>query len=468
MTKHTISLSVISASLALLLLLLVFCILSLPLGAAERSTSFVAAQAVTARPVSDFLESIGVNSSISRRGESLEKTMEICKYLGVRWVRSGYEGSIPIDDQITLFRTAGVKTSYGLLSGGADIPRLLEGARKLASAGALLAIEGNNEPNNWGVTYFGEKGGGKLSWLPVARLQADLYATVKADPLLKAFPVWSISENGAQTDNVGLQFLTIPEGAGTLLPAGTRFADYANCHNYIEHPSFAGLHDNQTWLAASPGRDCPVDGLFGNYGTTWAGKFSGYSETDLANLPRVTTETGLVIKGDITEEKHARLLMNLYLAQFARGWKHTALYLLRDRSDESGNQQFGFYKPDYTPRKAALYMHNLTTILADQPNGKSGNKSGVRRAASATLSYVIDPMPVTGHDLLLQKSDGTFCLVIWGERVSGSDTVKVTFAIQPKQVVLFDPTKGTSSDRVFRNVSEISLALSDYPMIIQL
>ena len=56
----------------------------------------------------------------------------------------------------------------------------------------------------------------------------------------------------------------------------------------------------------------------------------------------------------------------MYLDQFKRGWSHTSVYLLRDRTDEGGNQSFGFFKPDYTPRKAAVYLHNLTTILADQ------------------------------------------------------------------------------------------------------
>ena len=32
------------------------------------------------------------------------------------------------------------------------------------------------------------------------------------------------------------------------------------------------------------------------------------------------------------------------------------MYLLRDRTDEACNQSFGFFKPDYTPRKAALYL----------------------------------------------------------------------------------------------------------------
>jgi hypothetical protein len=82
--------------------------------------------------------------------------------------------------------------------------------------------------------------------------------------VLKKYPVWSISENGAELDNVGLQFLTIPEGAGTSLPAGTRFADYANEHNYIYHPSSTGLADNKTWNAADPTSACRVDGLYGN------------------------------------------------------------------------------------------------------------------------------------------------------------------------------------------------------------
>ena len=107
----------------------------------------------------------------------------------------------------------------------------------------------------------------------MARLQRDLYRGVKSDPVLRDYPVWNITESGAQTDNVGLQFLTIPDGADTLMPAGTTYADSANCHNYITHPSWPGLHDNQTWLSASPGPDCPVDGLYGNYGRTWRNHF---------------------------------------------------------------------------------------------------------------------------------------------------------------------------------------------------
>lgn len=414
---------------------------------------------VTAISANEFLNSLGVNSAIDSRGENIDKTIECIKYLGVRWIRSGYEDETTMDNYRRLRNEAGARFSYGLLSGGNDIERLIDRAKKIATFDALLAIEGNNEPNNWGVKYQGEEGGREKSWLPVAKLQRDLYQAVKNDPVLKKYPVWSISENGAQTDNVGLQFLTIPEGAGTLMPAGTKFADYANCHNYITHPSWSGLHNNQTWLSSAPGKSCPVDGLHGNYGVTWGKKFQGYSEEEQINLPKVATETGTVIANTITEEIQARLYMSLYLAQFKRGWKHTAIYLLRDRSDEAGNQTFGFYGKDYAPRQAAHYLHNLTTILADKKTIKTPSK----------LAYTIPDRSETVHDLLLQTSDGTFKLVVWGERYEGGeDKVQVKLGKKIKTIKIYDPTKGTTEIEVLNNSDSVSLTLSNHPYIIEI
>ncbi|MGH7442547.1 MAG: glycosyl hydrolase, partial [bacterium] len=351
----------------------------------------------TALPVAAFLNSIGVVSTFPDRGQPLPKTIEMVKYGGFRWVRGGIEGLTEkgptrLQTYLDLHRQTGVRFSWGLVSGGSDVKKLLDTARPLAKADALLAFEGNNEPNNWGVTYQGKKGGGRApSWLAVAKLQRDLYQAVQADPLLKKYPVWSISEGGAEVDNVGLQFLTVPKGAGCLLPKGTTYADYANVHNYIYHPGSPGLKDNKTWNAADPTSLCKVDGLYGNYGVTWAKHFRGYSETELLTLPRVTTETGCTIAGPITEEIQALNLLSMYLDQFKRGWSHTAVYLLRDRTDEGGNQTFGFFKPDYTPRKAAVYLHHLTTILADKGS----------LAKAGQLAYCIPEQPATVHDLLL-------------------------------------------------------------------
>jgi len=409
--------------------------------------------------VNDFLNSLGACSAISRRGENLASTTDAAKYLGLRWFRVGYESNIPVADLIELHRQTGARFSYGLMSGGTDIARLLAGARELASAGALLALEGNNEPNNWGVTYQGEAGGRDKSWLAVAKLQRDLYAAVKSDRVLSQYPVWSISEGGAESDNVGLQFLAIPAGAGCLMPDGTRYADSANCHNYMTHPGWPGLHDNQTWVAADPTSACRVDGLYGNFGRTWRRHYSGYSESDLVTLPRVTTETGVTLEGPITEQVQASLYLSVYLAQFKRGWSYTCIYLLRDRTDEGGNQTFGFYRPDYSPRPAATCLHNLTTILTD---GGSTTPGG-------TLNYSIANQPATVHDLLLQKSDGTFELVVWGERFTGgSDDVTISLGASHAEVRVYDPMTGVTPLRTLAHASSIPLTLSDHPVIVEI
>lgn len=416
------------------------------------------AAGTTAVRAVDFLNSIGANSAISRRGESLQKTIECARYLGLRWFRAGNEGDVPLQDYLELHRQAGVRFSWGLLSGGTDIAKLTATAKPLAAAGALLAVEGPNEPNNWGVTYGGQAGGRNLSWVPVAKLQSDLYRAVKSDPALRRYPVWSLTENGAETDNVGLQFLTIPPGAGAVMPDGTRYADYANVHNYVYHPNSPGVEDNKTWNASDPTPACKVDGLYGEYGLTWGHHYAGYSGAALTRLPRVTTETGATIDGPVTEDIHALNLLSLYLDQFKRGWSYTAVYLLRDRVDEAGNQKFGFYRPDYTPRKAAVYLHNLTAILADRGS----------LAKPGKLGYSIPEEPATVHDLLLQKSNGAFALVVWDEQVKGISRVTVPLGGTYASATVYDPTIGTAPIQTYHRINSLDLTVSDHPLVIMI
>jgi len=427
------------------------------------TTAPAAATDVLAQPTATFLDSIGVVSTFEDRGQPYDKTLEMLRYGGFRWLRGGIEGLnesglLTLDSFLRLHKDAGVKISWGLVSGNGDVDLLLATGRILAEADALLAFEGNNEPNNWPVTYKGREGGGRYSWLPVAELHADLYKQIKSDPVLKKYPVWSISEPGAQTDNVGLQFLEIPQDAGTLMPDGTRFADYANVHNYIYHPNVPHPADNKTWDAADPTSSSLVDGLYGNFGLTWANRYQGYSEDALLDLPRVTTETGVAIGGEVDERLQGVNLVNVYLSQFARGYSYTSVYILRDRTDEQGNQTFGFFRPDFTPRLAAHYLHNLTRILADAG----------RREAPDRLDYEISPKPETVHDLLLQNSDGAFQLIVWGEALVGESTVKVNLGEKVKQVELYDATKGIKPLATFQDTSEIELSVSDHPLVLKL
>lgn len=421
----------------------------------------------TAYPANDFLESIGVNSSIDNRGEDLEHTIECMKYLGARWIRSGYAEDPTRFDRLI---DAGIKFSVAInaddqYDDDEKIYLPIETAKYLKAKNALIAMEGANEPNNWDIYYNGEVGGGSHSWVPLAEMHRDFYEAVKSTPELADVDVWSISEAGAETDNVGMQFLTIPSGAGTLLPVGTTYADVLNIHNYFSHASFPAPQNNQTWVASDPSSSCKVDGLYNNHGVTWAQKFRGYSNEECMKVRKVTTETGITLsnpddwdEGPISQEVQGLMYMSCYLAQFARGWEYTSMYILRDRSDEAGNQTFGFYTTDYQPRLSAHYLHNLTTVLADDQSIKNPGK----------VDFSIADQPETVHTLLLQKNDGTFELVVWGERYAGgTDNITVSLGKKYKSVKVYDPTEGTEAVQTLKNVSEIPLAMTNHPYILE-
>ena len=396
-----------------------------------------------------FLSSLGVNIHVDQ-GVSGASYIAPLRYLGVRNIRDGGRNSSQI---LLINRQTGVRLD---LVGEGDLEATIKTGKALAASGALMAFEGPNEPNNFLITYNGQSGGGAGSWAPVAQFQEDLYRAVKSDPDLQKYPVFAVSEGGAETDNVGLQFLTIPTGAGATFPDGTRYADYANPHNYVTSTRKMYI-DNQAWNAANPTLAGPWDGLVGEYGITWRHHYQGYATELLLTLPRVTTETGWDSVSDIGEERtQGTVLVNTYLAQFKRGWRYTFIYQLRDGEGGTGNQ--GLFNSNSTPKLAAKYIHNLTTILADKTPA----------ASPGSLNYSIIDEPATVHDLLIQKSTGTFELVVWDENVRGSDNVRINLGRTYAAINIYDITASTTPIQTITNVDSVSLNLNDHALIVEI
>jgi hypothetical protein len=392
---------------------------------------------------------MGVNTHIAQ-GYDPAAYIEPLRYTGIRQVR---DGASNIASEIMIHEKTGVAFT---LNAGGNLDGLVSAARALANANALLAIEGPNEPNNFAIAYNGSRGGGLgNTWLPVARFQKDLYEATRHDPVLQQYPVFSPSEVGAETDNVGLQFLVIPLHADTMLPAGTRFSDYVNVHNYVSGNG-GRYRDNQAWNAASPTLNARWDGLYGNNGVTWYKGYKGYAKDQLQTLPRVTTETGWDTTSDAGGQRtQGTVLTNTYLAQFKRGWRYTFIYEMRDGEGSAGDQ--GLYNGS-SPKLAATYIHNLTSILSDN----------VPLRKPAYLHYLIPNEPDTVHDLLLQKSTGQFELVIWDERVRGSDDVTINFRTTQGAVKIYDITSGTTPIRILSRVRDLHVKLSDHALILEL
>jgi hypothetical protein len=402
---------------------------------------------VTAVSNDTFLSSLGVNTHVSQGNNPGSYVLPL-RYLGVRNIRDS-ERNLP--GLILLREQSGIRVDLQ----GEDVSGLIVAAKTLAQAGALLAIEGPNEPNNFLITYNGQPGGGKNSWVPVAELQKDLYSAVKNDPELKQYPVFHVSEGGAETDNAGLQFLTIPRGAKTLLAEGTQFADYANPHNYVSGNNI-GYVDNQAWQASDPTLDSHWDGLYGEYGRTWRRHFPGYSNAELQVLPRVTTETGWEAATVEQERTQGTVLVNTYLAQFKRGWRYTFIYQLGEGEGGGGNH--GLFHENWTPKLAATYIHNLTSILADD----------IPVATPKKLDYSIANQPPTVHDLLLQKSDGAFQLVVWGEQVTGANNITVNLGSTQATLKIYDTTVGDAPIQTLTNVANVPLEITDHAIIVEI
>jgi hypothetical protein len=395
-----------------------------------------------------FLSSLGVNTHVDQ-GYNAGSYVLALRYLGVRNIRDSQRN---LSNTIMLHRQTGIRVD--LL--GFDVSSLVVAANTLAKADALLSIEGPNEPNNFPITYGGKQGGGRSeSWIPVAQLQRDIYSAVKSDPELSRYPVFNVSEGGAETDNVGLQYLTIPDEADTLLPAGTRFADYANVHNYVCGVRL-GYVDNQAWQAADPILNSRWNGLYNGYGRTWLRHFPGYSDDQLQALPRVTTETGWDASIPEEERIQGTVLVNTYLAQFKRGWRYTFIYELGEGEGGGGHQ--GLFHENWTPKLAATYIHNLTTILSDN--------TPLDRPAH--LDYQLVDRPPTVHDLLLQKSSGTFDLVVWGEQVTGESNIIVNFGTTRPKVKIYDTTVGVTPIQTLTNVTSIPLTVSDHSLVLEI
>ena len=396
-----------------------------------------------------FLSSLGVDIHVDQ-GVSGASYIAPLRYLGVRNVRDNGRNSSQFQ---LIHQQTGVRLD---LVGVGDLEDTISTGKALAASGALMAFEGPNEPNNWPITYNGQSGGGMGSWAPVAQFQEALYRAVKLDPNLQKYPVFAVSEAGAEIDNVGLQFLTIPTGADATFPDGTRYADYANTHNYVTSNRKMYI-DNQAWNAADPTLSGPWDGLLGEYGITWRNHYRGYTKEQLLTLPRVTSETGWDSVSDIGGERtQGTILVNTYFAQFKRGWRYTFIYQLRDGEGGNGNQ--GLFNANSTPKPAANYIHNLTSILADN----------MPVASPGFLNYSILDEPATAHDLLIQKSSGTFELVVWDEKVKGSDQVTVNLGRTYSRVNIYDVTLGISPTQTLSNVASVSLNLTDHAFIIEI
>jgi hypothetical protein len=484
------------------------------------TTKVLTVDGVTKASANDFLNSIGVNINwcYFQQSNVAAWCQSALQNLGVRVLRgvAPDTGSSTLNGElITMAQNIGAKlltatdSGFGCSGNNYTMANLTGLADQAATAGALLGVEGPNEPDGWPVcwplggsgTTSGEGAENGISWLGVADLQDSLYKAVRADSTIANYPVFTITHNGNETDNVGLQFIAIPSGYSlsappsplpsgwyAMTPGTTVFGDFANMHNYVICNGCTNVPiDNQAWNNASswPKLASSTEPFSDDYVTTWHQGYTGYSTTQAPIVPKATTETGWWQDTSQAQSIGAKIILNSLLSQFLRGYKYTIIYQIAD--DPNGaNNSFGFYTYNgASAKQSAIDVHNLTTILSDNPTSAT---------ALGTMNYTITGIPNDWkgnpliHSLLLQKSNGYFELAVWDERcASGSsiqsgfnsgmctqptptDTITVNLGGTFASVKTYDPTVGTSPVSPCTsctNTGSVTLQMTDHPIIIE-
>ena len=150
------------------------------------------------------------------------------------------------------------------------------------------------------------------------------------------------------------------------------------------------------------------------------------------------------------------MLTSVYLSQAARGWAYTFIYQMIDDSPDAYGLFTNTTPP--TPKLAATYIHNLTSILADTSSAFT----------PTPITYSVANNPVTGHSLLIQKSNGTYELVVWGEAFRSQTSTNVTVNLDtPRTGRVYDVTAGTTPVSSFSAQQAIPLILNDHALIVE-
>jgi hypothetical protein len=427
----------------------------------------------------DFPGTMGVDTKLIQ-GDNPTGAQNGFAYLGVRLGRDDATHDTTRQQELCNIHAAtGVKW-HELPIVDADpnnIPNTKAELEFLNACGALYEVEGPNEPNNFHFVYQG-KACDSTTYLGCANYMRDLYAMVKADPLISSYRVLGMTEVGQESENQGLQFLTIPAGAGAVQPDGTVYADVANVHNYFQGNGIAGQvpEDNHIFWAESvaKGGDIGYAGLFDVYGeywgNTWNKGFAGAS-TGQMDRPKETTETGWnnapnSAGSGLSDVLKGHMIADLWFQAVLQGFSSTTVYQMNNsRLNDSG---WGFFNNNGTSTVAdasnalpmGVYTHNITTILAD-----------ISSAFTPTpLPYSITNMPSTGYSLLLQKSNGTYELVVWGEAFASQTVTRVTVNLGKtfSTVKVYDVTGGTSPASTVSNANSVVVNISDHPIILEL
>lgn len=387
---------------------------------------------------SALVSSLGVNVHLNFTGtayQNLAGVQGALDYLGLKAMRD-----MGAQRDATAYATLANKGyNFDFVAPGGrdqlDIKTLTERLHAFATAypGAIASLEGPNEVNHWPISY-----GGATDLAAAKAYQQAFFDAAKGDSALRALPMINLSLAAGR--------------ASTYAPLGdmSGAANFGNAHPYVTH-------------GAQP--HARLSALVGYAQATTPGLRMVISESGYPTLPSHYGQ-------GVDEATQAKLSLNLVLDATRLGVAKTFLYELADDPHSGGGawDYGGLYHSDWTPKPAAVALHNLITTLTTSAGGIP---------TPAAPAYTVSGLTAHNDSLTVHETDGTYAIVIWSEpdiwdAVAHTPIAAAaqTATIQLRQAVggyaIYDPLIGTAPIRSGGATSRISVQVTDHPLVVEL
>lgn len=405
---------------------------------------------VQAVSVDTFIDSMGINLHHVDNDER-----EWLAELGFRHIRdnsSAYPGSTDESALTELYNTFGIKVGFPARTQWTV-------AQQVAFARNPFVewVEGINEPDlaNPPVSYNGltDLDSGSTDFDATIAFQNDLYAAIKADPQTASLPVLTCPmayvNRCRDIANLSFDIGSIHYYSGGRQPIGG-----------MGGPVLESVLDDAMWLKN------PAD----------------------SNMPLIVSEVGYHTyinqpgHPGISELAFGKYAPRIFAEYFKQGIKCTYLYQLRDDvapANPPSPMEYHFGLVDSYGNKRQPYwrIKNMISLLSDTTswNGSSWQYPNFTPGA---LDYTLTGNTQNVRQLLLQKSNGQFYLLLWQE-VSVYDhdnhnditnptapvTLNINTPIDRVETYLLDSTTANAS---YDNARSMTLNVPDEIMVVRL
>ena len=380
----------------------------------------------------DFLGTMGVDVHLSdfnsQRGT--DRTLAALDYLGIDNIRSPLAGNLLLDGSIASdLADAGIRID-ALLGTKISPADAIDGIAAFAQdhPGAIMAIEGPNEIDQWPLSYDG------LTGLAAGIAFVDDAAqAASAEPDLAGVPIYDLT---------GAPMSDTLEGDAS---------DDTNIHAYQK--SGAQPYD---MLARAVGNfTVPDKGVV----ITETGYHTALNNATWEGVSQIT---------------QAKMTLNLLADAASLGVAQTFIYQLVDYRDATGvavDKHIGLFTSNFTPKIAATAIHNFTTILAD--DGADAHSFALRPP-----SIDLTDLPADAHSLVAEKSNGATDLILWSEPDIWDQVNNVALPSEQIGVVLdfgghavdvrvYDPLLSDQPILSYDDVTAAPVLMTDHPIIVE-